>query len=62
MSAAEMRSLLNSIEKIDKKVEWREERIEQDRKDIAELLAERSVLAERYRDLNVAKMEAEDEA
>lgn len=50
-----MATLLKAIEKIDKKVEWRERRIEEDRKDIGKLLAEREELSWRYRELNIAK-------
>lgn len=57
----EMKALLAAVNKIDKKVEWREARIEQDRKDIARMLAERDVLAGRYRDLNVARNDLDDD-
>lgn len=51
---AEMAVLLAAIRKLDKKVEWREKRRAQDQADIDRLMDERSDLALRYRDLNIA--------
>lgn len=56
MSDPEKSVLESAMVKIDKKIEWREKRIAQDRKDVAALEVERENLADRYREIVLAEI------
>ena len=49
---AERAALLKAVTTIDKKIDWREERIKEYRAEIDQLMGERDQLSARYRELN----------